>query len=76
MQTVMRLPAVMAATGKSRAWIYDAVKRGIFPRPLKIGSSTAFVSQEVEKYIVDLIAQRDASAPPPNQPAAPRRAKA
>lgn len=33
---LVRLPAVLAATGMSKAWIYDAMARGLFPRPVRI----------------------------------------
>ena len=32
---VMRLPAVMAATGWSRSTVYDKIKAGKFPKPFK-----------------------------------------
>lgn len=35
-RNVMRLPAVMAATGWSRSTVYDKIKAGKFPKPLKI----------------------------------------
>ena len=33
---LLRLPEVEARTGQSRSTIYDAMKRGYFPRPVKI----------------------------------------
>ena len=32
-----RIDGVMRRTGRSRAWIYAAVRRGEFPSPLKLG---------------------------------------
>lgn len=34
---LLRRPDVEALTGLSRAWIYAAMQRGEFPRPVKIG---------------------------------------
>lgn len=36
-QRLIRLPDVLSATGMSRAWVYDAMSRGVFPKPLKLG---------------------------------------
>ncbi len=33
----LRLPAVMAATGRSRSGIYDMMDKEEFPRPIRIG---------------------------------------
>ena len=35
--SLLRRPDVEALTGFSRAWIYAAMSRGDFPRPIKIG---------------------------------------
>jgi len=35
---IMRLPQVMAITGFGRAWIYELMKRGEFPKARKIGT--------------------------------------
>lgn len=34
---LVRLPEVMQRTGMSRSWIYDAVKGGRFPSPVRLG---------------------------------------
>ena len=34
---LLRRPDVEALTGLSHAWIYAAMQRGEFPRPVKIG---------------------------------------
>ena len=35
--SLLRRPAVEARVGLSRAWIYSAMEKGEFPRPVKIG---------------------------------------
>jgi prophage regulatory protein len=46
-------------TGKCRTAIYDGIKVGSFPRPIKDGSKTLFVEAEVEQYLRERIAARD-----------------
>lgn len=49
---IMRLPQVQAATGFGRAWIYELMKRGDFPKAHKIGlRAVGWDSLEVEAWI-------------------------
>lgn len=58
-----RLPQVKARTGLSRSEIYRRIAAGDFPQPVKIGlRSTAFNAAEVDRWIADRIAARDAKA--------------
>lgn len=58
-----RLPQVKARTGLSRSEIYRRIAAGDFPQPVKIGQrSTAFNAAEVDRWIADRIAARDAKA--------------
>ena len=51
----------MQATGKSRSAIYQEIKDGRFPKPVKIGPrAIAFVEDEIAAYNDALIAKRDA----------------
>lgn len=34
---MLRLPEVLSAIGMSRAWLYDAVSKGTFPAPFRLG---------------------------------------
>lgn len=44
----LRLPDVMKTTGKSRSSIFDDIKLGMFPRPVRIGKrATAWVQEEI-----------------------------
>ncbi len=36
-RSFLRLKQVTAATGFSRSWIYEAIRRGDFPAPIAIG---------------------------------------
>jgi len=58
-----RLPKVKARTGFSRSEIYRRIAAGSFPAPVKIGErASAWDSREIDKWIADRIADRDARA--------------
>ena len=61
MRKLVRLRPAMQATGKSRSAIYQEIKDGRFPKPVKIGPrAIAFVEDEIAAYNDALIAKRDA----------------
>lgn len=37
LRTFLRLKQVKAATGMSRSWLYEAIRRGKFPAPIALG---------------------------------------
>lgn len=48
----LRLKEVLAICGKSRSSIYDAIKRGEFPRPVKLGeNSSGWIDTEIEDWM-------------------------
>lgn len=56
---IMRLPQVQAATGFSRAWIYELMSEGKFPKARKIGSrAVGWDSLEVEQWVTDRLEGR------------------
>ena len=60
-----RLPRVKSRTGLSRSEIYRrcATNPPSFPRPVKLGEhASAWVSVEIDQFIIDRIAERDANA--------------
>jgi prophage regulatory protein len=60
---LLRLPEVKARTGYCRSQIYHLIKLGTFPAPVKLGvHASAWVSTEVDQWIVEHIAERDAKA--------------
>ncbi len=60
---LLRLPEVKARTGLSRSEIYRRVALGTFPAPVKLGEhASAWVASEVDQFIADRIAARDAKA--------------
>ncbi|MCL4790433.1 MAG: AlpA family transcriptional regulator [Gammaproteobacteria bacterium] len=51
-EKVIRRPEVEARTGLPRSTLYDAIKRGSFPRPIKLSErSVAWVASEVDAWV-------------------------
>lgn len=60
--SVLRLPEVERRTGLTRPTIYRKAKDGSFPRPIRLGgNSSGWVESEVNDWLSNLIAARDAS---------------
>ena len=38
LRSFLRLNQVKAATGMSRSWLYEAIRRGEFPAPISLGA--------------------------------------
>lgn len=56
---IMRLPQVQAATGFGRAWIYELMSEGKFPKARKIGArAVGWDSFEVEQWVSDRLEVR------------------
>ena len=51
---IMRLPQVQEATGYGRAWIYELMSKGKFPKARKIGTrAVGWDSTEIEAWIAE-----------------------
>ena len=64
-KTILRLDAVRAATGLTRGSLYQDIKAGRFPRPVKItarGRAVGWLEEEVAAYQEARIAARDSRA--------------
>ena len=61
---LIRLPQVLDRVGLGRAAVYERVKAGTFPAPIKIGAASAWVEEEVDEWIAaQVTAARQASLP-------------
>ena len=48
----LRLKEVVTICGKSRSSIYEAMQKGEFPKPVKLGGrSSAWVKSEIEQWV-------------------------
>ncbi len=53
---LIRIAQVMAITGVSRASIYKAIKRGVFPKSIRTNmGATAWVESEIYGYVQNQI---------------------
>ena len=60
MQRILRRTEVEAVTGLSRSTIYNLMKDGVFPTPVRIGlGAVGWLETEVDTYISDRVAERD-----------------
>jgi prophage regulatory protein len=51
---LLRLPAVLLATGLGRSTLYELIASGDFPRQVKLTKrSVGWRSEEIEKWVVD-----------------------
>jgi prophage regulatory protein len=59
-RNLIRLPEVERRTGLSATQIYRSIRAGTFPKGIKTGHRTVvWVEDEVDRYVEDLIKQRD-----------------
>ena len=57
-ETILRLPAVKAATGLSRSTIYKRIASGTFPKPVPLGDhAVGWAASEIAAWIQRCIAE-------------------
>ena len=60
MNKLLRIRQVVDRTGLSRTMVYHEMKRGAFPRNLKIGRrAAAWAEADVDRWIADRLAERE-----------------
>lgn len=58
----LRIKEVLKISGKSRASVYEAIKRGEFPAPVKLsGTSSGWVKAEIDLWAQECINARPKS---------------
>ena len=63
LRSFLRLKHVKAATGMSRSWIYEAIRRGEFPAPIQLGiRAVAWDSAAIANWQAARIPQRSKTA--------------
>ncbi len=45
-----------------RTAVYELIKAGKFPRPVKVGAASAWIDVEITRWIQELAAKRDTSS--------------
>ena len=62
-RTLITLGSVIERTTTSKTRIYEAIRRGTFPRPVPVGARRrAWLESEVEDWIDARVAERNATA--------------
>ncbi|MBY0240323.1 MAG: AlpA family transcriptional regulator [Burkholderiaceae bacterium] len=62
--SVLKIKQVMAVCGKSRSAIYKEIRKGLFPKQLKLTSrSSGWSRNEIERWLEQRKAERDGPAP-------------
>lgn len=56
---LLKLATVKARVGLNKTAIYAGIKKGWFPKPVKIGVSSRWIESEIDDLIVKLRKQRD-----------------
>ena len=59
---ILRRPEVEARTGLGCSTIYDGIKAGTFPKPIKLGSASAWPEHEVDSWIAQQVEQQRRAA--------------
>ena len=49
---LLRMPQVLDRVGLKKTVIYERIKAGTFPKPIKLGSASAWHAHEIEAWIV------------------------
>jgi prophage regulatory protein len=65
MRKLLRLPAVVELVGLKRTQIDEAIRRGEFPKPIKLtdtGRARAWLEQDLEEWLEARVAKRDEAA--------------
>ncbi|HEY5850417.1 MAG TPA: AlpA family transcriptional regulator [Lysobacter sp.] len=57
---LLRLPEVISRVGLKKTAIYARIAAGTFPRPVTDGGVSRWVEAEIDAWIGQLIAKRDA----------------
>ncbi|RTL61646.1 MAG: AlpA family phage regulatory protein [Hyphomicrobiales bacterium] len=58
----LRIRDVSESIGFSRGHIYELMKKGQFPKPVKVGHASLWPSSEIDEWSARQVAQRDSAA--------------
>jgi prophage regulatory protein len=61
---LLRIQDVFRRVGFKRNKLYDLINAGAFPKPVKIGPISVWPEDEVDAWVRERIAERDAGASP------------
>ena len=62
MQKLLRLPQVIERTSVRRSTIYEMMRAGTFPKPVKLNQrSNGWLEAEISEWLLSRIAKREAA---------------
>ena len=54
-ETILRKKKVLAVIGMGNTWLYEAISKGQFPKPVKLGArAVGWRKSEVEAWLAEL----------------------
>ncbi len=59
---LLRMPQVLDRVGLKKTVIYEQIKAGTFPKPIKLGSASAWPEKEIDTWITTQIEQQRRTA--------------
>lgn len=59
---LLRMPQVLERVGLKKTVVYDRIKAGTFPKPVKLGSASAWPESEIDAWITEQIEQQRRAA--------------
>lgn len=59
---LLRMPQVLERVGLKKTVVYDRIKDGTFPKPIKLGSASAWPENEIDAWITQQIEQQRRAA--------------
>lgn len=59
---LLRMPQVLDRVGLKKTVVYDRIKSGTFPKPVKLGSASRWPENEIDAWIIDQIEQQRRAA--------------
>jgi prophage regulatory protein len=65
-ERLLRLPEVMGCVELGRSRLYALVAQGSFPKPIKLGRSSAWIESEITKWVAERI--QEARGPGASRP--------
>lgn len=58
---LIRLPEVLKRVSLKKTTVYSLISEDEFPKPVKLGSVSAWVEHEIDQWIAERVADRQAS---------------
>jgi prophage regulatory protein len=59
---LLRMPQVLDRVGLKKTIVYERIKAGSFPKPIKLGSASAWPEHEVEAWIAQQVEEQRKAA--------------